>query len=814
MEAKRQHEISVRKIASYWAAGIGLSAAFLSFHGSAWTGGAGLHTAMEVLAAVLAAMVGMLALLRYHTGNGRIFLFVGSGFAGIAFLDAYHAIVTSAYFAPLMPSDLPALIPWSWITSRQGLSVVMFLSWYVWWRSERFGASEQASGKSVYLFTAAVTMACLVFFSLAPLPRAYYPEIVFHRPEEFGPALFLLLALIGYLRKGDWRHDPFEHWLILSLIIGLVGQVVFMSHSARLFDYEFDVAHLLKVGSYACVLTGLSIHTYHSFSAIEKDASQFRTVVGMAVDGFVAIDDHGLITSINDTAGRIFGYTANELIGENINMLMPPPYRDEHDGYLQAFARTGIPNFINIRREMQGRRKDGTDFPLEIHITEFPATDGRRGFISSVRDLSELKDQERALQDIDRRFRDFDDSTQDWHWETDENLRFSFVSNSFERISQGTPPEKVLGKTHRDLGWADDDTQKWRKHEADMVARKPIDEFQYVVMAPRGDERLWSISARPMFNTEGAFTGYRGVGRDITDTKRKEEELASYRGHMNEIVAERTKKLEGQAKQLKEDLREEQAHSALQREFVAMVSHEFRTPLAIIDGAAQRIERRLNEMTPQELGPRVAKIRNAVHRMDDLIESVLSAARLDAGKIEKTDQEIDLGKLLSDVCLRQQEISRSHAITLDVDERVMPIRGDPKLLDHVFVNLLSNAVKYSPDSPRIEVRVWVEREVASIQVRDYGLGVARDEVPRLFERYYRAKTSRGISDSGIGLNLVKALVELHGGLIDVESTEGKGSTFTVRLPVQEARETDVDGESRPSRDKDAHSDMPRPAAFG
>ena len=152
----------------------------------------------------------------------------------------------------------------------------------------------------------------------------------------------------------------------------------------------------------------------------------------------------------------------------------------------------------------------------------------------------------------------------------------------------------------------------------------------------------------------------------------------------------------------------------------------------------------------------------------------------------------------SDVCLRQQEISRSHAITLDVDERVMPIGGDPKLLDHVFANLLSNAVKYSPDCPRIEVRARVEREVASVQVRDYGLGVAREEVPRLFERYYRAKTSRGISGSGIGLNLVKELVQMHGGLIEVESTEGKGSTFTVRLPVQEARETDVDGESRPS----------------
>ena len=110
-----------------------------------------------------------------------------------------------------------------------------------------------------------------MFFAYVPLPRAYYPELIFHRPEEFGPALFFLLALIGYLRKGDWRHDPLEHWSVLSLIIGLLGQAVFMSFSGQPFDFEFDAAHTLKKASYVAVLVGLLISMYHLFKKLEQE---------------------------------------------------------------------------------------------------------------------------------------------------------------------------------------------------------------------------------------------------------------------------------------------------------------------------------------------------------------------------------------------------------------------------------------------------------------------------------------------------------------------------------------------------------------
>jgi signal transduction histidine kinase len=145
------------------------------------------------------------------------------------------------------------------------LSVMLFISWLVWRWEFKAGEIGQVSERVVFISTGCFTLASFLFFAFVPLPRAYYPEFLFHRPEEFVPAIFFLAALWGYLHKGAWRNDGFEHWLVLSLIVGVVGQVVFMSFSGQLFDMEFDAAHILKKVSYVCVLTGLLISMYAIF---------------------------------------------------------------------------------------------------------------------------------------------------------------------------------------------------------------------------------------------------------------------------------------------------------------------------------------------------------------------------------------------------------------------------------------------------------------------------------------------------------------------------------------------------------------------
>ena len=239
------------------------------------------------------------------------------------------------------------------------------------------------------------------------------------------------------------------------------------------------------------------------------------------------------------------------------------------------------------------------------------------------------------------------------------------------------------------------------------------------------------------------------------------------------------------AQALQQSLEKERELNGLQRQFVSMVSHEFRTPLAIIDGNAQRLQRRPGKASPERISKMVTTIRKSVLRLTDLMESVLSAARLEDGKIKFDPAPFDLGDMVADICRNYDELSESHTIVTDLDGLPATFVGDIKLLRQVISNLVSNAVKYSPDSPMVRVVGKEDDEGAVvISVEDEGIGIPSAELDKLSERFFRASTSTGIPGSGIGLHLVRHLVDLHHGAMTVESEVGKGSVFKIRLPAR------------------------------
>ncbi len=267
-------QVFPNRLVTYVVLFVGLSLTYFFLRGSSWQGSTQLHTLMETVAFLLAMMVGVMALSRYYARKNNTLLFIGTAFVGTALLDGYHAAVTSSFFASHFPSAPASLIPWSWIASRWFLSLFLFFSWLAWINEQRRGEPGRIHESSVFIAAGFLTLASFLFFALVPLPRAYYPELFFHRPEEFLPAAFFLLALVGYLHKGHWKTDIVEHWLVISLIIGVVGQSLFMSFSGQLFDLEFDAAHILKKVSYVCVLTGLLISMFHLFKQEELQKNQ------------------------------------------------------------------------------------------------------------------------------------------------------------------------------------------------------------------------------------------------------------------------------------------------------------------------------------------------------------------------------------------------------------------------------------------------------------------------------------------------------------------------------------------------------------
>jgi PAS domain S-box-containing protein len=406
---------------------------------------------------------------------------------------------------------------------------------------------------------------------------------------------------------------------------------------------------------------------------------------------------------------------------------------------------------------------------------------GVKGLRGVIIDISERKKTSLALESSEQRFKDIVEVSSDWIWECDEELKFTYFSERFTQVT-GVPKEQVLGKTRNEL--ASDTTADWESHLDDLEARRPFRAFSYAVKDADDETRHWMVSGRPVFDENGKFKGYRGTGADRTAEVRDEAELIQHRDHLQELVNDATVELKERADELHQALAKEKELNQLQSQFVSIASHEFRTPLAIIDGAAQRLSRRAEKLTPEDTVKRVDKIRNAVARMTQLMESTLVAARLEAGRPTIEVSDCDVGSIIREICDRQQDIAQNHNIVCEIRDLPISIKADPGALEQIFTNLLSNAVKYAQHSPEIQVTAFLEGKEVVVHVRDYGIGIDEEDLPNMFQRFFRARTSAGIAGTGIGLNLVKTLVELHDGDIGVESKKDEGSLFRVRLPVE------------------------------
>ena len=280
---------------------------------------------------------------------------------------------------------------------------------------------------------------------------------------------------------------------------------------------------------------------------------------------------------------------------------------------------------------------------------------------------------------------------------------------------------------------------------------------------------------------------------DVPETGRADEigEMAQatvvFRNNAIALM-ESQRMLARQAALLAEQLAQEQRLALQQRNFVSMASHEFRTPMTIIDGHARRLIKLKDSIGPAEIGERAGKMRSAVLRMTQLIDNLLNSSRLiDGGGGQYFHPaEMDMATLLQEVCDLHREMVPGARIAERIATAPMRMVGDPKLLFQVFSNLLSNAIKYSPDGGVIAVDAALASDEVIVTIADRGIGVPAGDLDRLFERYHRGSNVSGIVGTGVGLYLVKMVVDMHGGAVAVESTEGEGARFTIRLPRKPA----------------------------
>lgn len=358
------------------------------------------------------------------------------------------------------------------------------------------------------------------------------------------------------------------------------------------------------------------------------------------------------------------------------------------------------------------------------------------------------------------RFADFAHAASDWFWETDAEGRYVYLSAGLRRA--GIDPARVVGRTRAEARISLElrVVTGAREIERAEALREPYRDLALRYRDGQGNEHHVELSGRPVFDAGGIFLGYRGCGRDVTAMERANTDLR------RALLAEREM-------------------NAQQRRFVSVASHEFRTPLAVIDSTTQRLTARLAEAAP-EIGVKLTRIRAAVQRMSQMIDRTLNSARLDEGRLELRPSRCELVGLLRTAIEQQRAITPGFDFAFNPGAAIATVVGDPRLLEHVFINLISNAVKFSGSCNRVEIELGEDDAGFSVAVRDFGIGIQPDEIERLFTRFYRTRAATGIAGTGIGLHLVKELVAMHGGEIRVQSAPGQGSTFRVTIPITPA----------------------------
>lgn len=274
----------------------------------------------------------------------------------------------------------------------------------------------------------------------------------------------------------------------------------------------------------------------------------------------------------------------------------------------------------------------------------------------------------------------------------------------------------------------------------------------------------WIVeNARAVYDDAGHLSGYEGTVADVSPRKAAEVEIR-------------------RALEAEKDLNQ------MKSQFVSMTSHEFRTPLTTILASAEALEHYGDRWGPDKSRNYLRRIQTMVHHLTELLESVLVLGQADSGRLRFCPAPIDLEAFCTGLVEEMSMNLKQHqAINFQVVNRsaTSTLVLDEKLLRHILSNLLSNALKYSPEAGLVTLRLIYAQEAVRFSVQDKGIGIPEVDRDRLFESFHRAKNVGTIPGTGLGLAIVKRSVDLHGGHIEVESTEGVGTTFTVTIPLSQ-----------------------------
>jgi PAS domain S-box-containing protein len=475
-------------------------------------------------------------------------------------------------------------------------------------------------------------------------------------------------------------------------------------------------------------------------------AARLAAIVESSDDAIISKDLNGIVTSWNASAVRIFGYTPEEMIGQSIRRIIPADRQIEEDT-LVARIRSGekVDHFETVRQH-----RDGTLVP--ISLTVWPIRDVNGEIVGASKIARDIRDRKRLAAIVESSDDAIVSKTLDGivtSWNPASERLFGFTA------------EEMIGQSIRRIIPAD--RQSEEDHVISRLRRgEKVEHFETIRQRKDGTLVPISLTVSPIRDDRGYVVGASKIARDIRDRR--------------EAEAERTRLYNAaqQASQLKD-------------EFLATLSHELRTPLNAILGYARMI--RSGILSADKLPRAIATIERNATSLTQIVEDVLDVSRIVSGKMRLDVQPTDLAAVVRDSIDAVLPGAEAKGLSIDTvfDLTSASVSGDPQRLQQIVWNLLSNAVKFTGEGGRIEVGIRRAGWLVELTVRDTGIGIGPEFLPYVFDRFRQADagTTRERGGLGLGLAIAQQLVELHGGTVSAASGGvGKGTTFTVRLPMR------------------------------
>jgi len=502
-----------------------------------------------------------------------------------------------------------------------------------------------------------------------------------------------------------------------------------------------------------------------------ENKSRLKAIIDTAIDGIMTIDTRGNVETMNPAAAKIFGYEAEEVIGQNINILMPEPDSSRHDQYIVNYLRTGEAQIIGKGREVMGRKKNGTVFPFLLSISEVQLPD-KLIFTGIVHDITELKKTEAALRESENKINSIIQAAVDGIITINKRGMMEMVNPSAARLF-GYDAQELLGRSINMLMPEPDSSRHdgYIRHYEE-TGEKRIIGIGREVTGMRKDGSLFPfyLSISEVQLTDRKV--YTGFVHDITKQKLDEERLRRYAAEL------------------------ERSNRELQ-DFAYVSSHDLQEPLRKIQAFGDRLLTKEYDNLSEQGKDYIDRMLNAASRMQNLINDLLGFSRVTAKS--KPFVKVKLDDILSEV-ISDLEVTIEQTGAEIIRSSLPEIEAEPTQMRQLFQNLLSNAMKFrKPDeSPIINIYAKsLQRrahltatpgdQVTEIYVEDNGIGFDEKYLDRIFNIFQRLEGQK-YEGSGIGLAVCRKIAIRHGGDITASSQPGVGTRFIITLALTQPQE--------------------------